>query len=558
MLAKNVRHCREDEVEAEQLRLVFASTPVSTLTNLLVGALAMWMSWPTDQWNFVAVWWAVLAVVALARAGFSLAHQRRLLPLSQHGTKWGVIVGAAATGALWGSLSMLITPGSHGTYLILVPFVIGGMCAGAVATLSPLWQGGAAFLLLALAPLLVSLARLDRQLAWPMLAMAFVFLVAMLSTVRTLYVSTRHQIVQRLEGTRAQEAILEREKRFRTLVESATDAFFIHDLAGRFVDVNRRACESLGYSREELLSLRVEDVELRTASNALDDLWESIPENKTLQLEGLHRRKDGSAFPVEVNLSTLFWEGEKRILALARDISERGRLARLRREFVANVSHELRTPLTSIRGALSLLHNVDTLAPEEVEKLLHIARSNSERLLQLVNDLLDLEKLVSAGVSLDNVETDLLPRVERAVNDCAGFSIEVDVPIWLEMPKKRLLVRIDEIRFGQVLQNLLSNALRFSPKGVPVRVVVRREGEVALVEVIDRGPGVPPEARDLIFEPFGQVEGGARGGTGLGLAIASELIGRMGGSLGFESEPGVETNFFVKLPIEDLASESSA
>ncbi|HEY1392511.1 MAG TPA: ATP-binding protein [Methylibium sp.] len=266
-------------------------------------------------------------------------------------------------------------------------------------------------------------------------------------------------------------------------------------------------------------------------------------------------REDGREFPIDISVVQTRAYGERIGVCVCRDLSELERMERMKHEFISMVSHELRTPLTSIRGSLSMLADGgagELSAP--VRRLVTLAHSNTERLVALVNDILDFEKL-RAGEMRMQLETLCLDDAARAaIEACEGYAHEHGVGLSLDLHATRLSVEADALRLGQVLANLLSNAVKFSPEGGQVRAAVGGEGGRAWVSVGDDGPGVPPELVDQLFlQPFVQADQlatRARGGTGLGLAISKALMDQMGGQIGFEApQPGRGATFFVSLPL---------
>lgn len=243
-----------------------------------------------------------------------------------------------------------------------------------------------------------------------------------------------------------------------------------------------------------------------------------------------------------------------RMIGTNTDISERKRMDRMKREFVSTVSHELRTPLTSITGALGLLDSgrLGELSPQ-VREMLELARRNSERLAYLINDLLDLEKLDAGKMTFELRAQPLLPLLRQAIDGVRGYGAQSGVRFVLDdRPGEGAQVRVDGSRLQQVLANFLSNAVKFSPHGAQVEVVLRRVHDRARVEVIDHGPGIPAQFHDRMFQRFSQADASdtrQKGGTGLGLAISKELTERMGGSVGFESGEGRGACFYCELPL---------
>ena len=239
------------------------------------------------------------------------------------------------------------------------------------------------------------------------------------------------------------------------------------------------------------------------------------------------------------------------LLRALRYAIERKRLDRLKDEFVASVSHELRTPLTSIFGSLSLLlNNAAGHLPEPAARLLAIAHGNSQRLVRLVNDILDIEKMESGQVAFDfkRVESRLL--VEQAIEANRGFAESSGVRIRLEDASAVGVVRADPDRLTQVVTNLLSNAIKFSPTDNEVVVAVE-EGTDVVISVRDHGPGIPDDFKPHIFERFAQADATdakQKSGTGLGLSIVKQIVERLGGEVGFADAPGGGTIFHIELP----------
>lgn len=317
--------------------------------------------------------------------------------------------------------------------------------------------------------------------------------------------------------------------RLRAIFASTTDAIMILDPRGRIEAVNAATTRMLGYSPADLLG--------RDASTLLDvaDGEGSFHDRVGLSdgrlthpnwLDRTVRHRDGNSVPVDIALGLMPLPGELHIVAAIRDISERKALERMKDEFVATVSHELRTPLTSVVGSLGLLRagSVGTL-PAPAYRLVEIAENNSRRLIRLINDILDIEKIGSGRMHFERLPIDLVNTLKRAIEDSRGLAEANGARIELIVPKGRAMVRGDEDRLLQVVGNLLSNAIRFSPENGCVRVLLTSDNGQAIVSVEDEGPGIPPEFHGRIFERFSQAPGtGPRNGTGLGLAISREIV----------------------------------
>jgi signal transduction histidine kinase len=243
------------------------------------------------------------------------------------------------------------------------------------------------------------------------------------------------------------------------------------------------------------------------------------------------------------------------LLRALRYSTERKRLERLKDEFVSTVSHELRTPLTSISGSLRLLtSNAAGNLPRPMARLLAIAHTNSQRLVRLVNDILDIEKMEGGRVVFNFRRADVRSVVKQAIDANQGFAEDYGVRVRLEDGCIAADVRADPDRLLQVVTNLLSNAIKFSPANGEVVVAIEKEPDIVRITVRDHGLGIPIDFKPLIFEKFAQADAGndrKKGGTGLGLSIVKQIVDRLGGEVGFADAPGGGTIFHVQLPCWD-------
>ena len=239
------------------------------------------------------------------------------------------------------------------------------------------------------------------------------------------------------------------------------------------------------------------------------------------------------------------------VLAVAVDISERMRAQQLKDEFVSTVSHELRTPLTSIRGALDMVGaGMGGEIPASAQSLVGIAQKNTDRLVRLINDILDIQKLEAGRLHMHPQRMALRPLLQQALEQNDGYARQFGVELAL-LPGADGEAEVDADRFAQVMANLLSNAIKHSPQGGRVEVALEAHGDRLEVSVRDHGPGIPAEFRDRIFGRFAQADSGdsrSRGGTGLGLAITRALVQQMHGDIDFDSEPGAGATFRFRLP----------
>ncbi|MBE0627840.1 MAG: PAS domain-containing protein [Burkholderiales bacterium] len=239
--------------------------------------------------------------------------------------------------------------------------------------------------------------------------------------------------------------------------------------------------------------------------------------------------------------------------ALLTDITELKRLDRMKSEFVSTVSHELRTPLTSIRGSLGILSGgVAGPLSEKVRGFIEIAKDNCERLIRLINDILDMEKIESGKMSFQLQVVDLMQLVEQTVEANEGYAAQHQVRLQIVSTRPGAKVQADRDRLAQVLTNLISNACKFSPAHGSVDISVSAQGERCRVGVVDRGPGISDAFRQRIFQKFSQEDSTDMrqgGGTGLGLSISKAIVEGLGGEIGFETGLNQGSTFYFILPL---------
>jgi PAS domain S-box-containing protein len=262
----------------------------------------------------------------------------------------------------------------------------------------------------------------------------------------------------------------------------------------------------------------------------------------------------GRSVPELQDDGSVLWHG------FINDITERKKIERLKHEFVSTVSHELRTPLTAISGAIGLLHGeVFGALPAQAAQMTAVAQANVLKLQLLINDLLDMDKLIAGKMQFDIQPQPLLPVIEKSLRDNQSYAQQYQVSYQLQVDDTELWVSIDSLRLQQVMANLLSNAAKFSPPGATVTVDVQHLGRHAVVRVIDQGPGISEEFKPYIFDKFSQADSSdikSKSGTGLGLAISKQLMTRMQGEIGFHSEPGKGAEFYLLLPLLSTADDT--
>lgn len=369
------------------------------------------------------------------------------------------------------------------------------------------------------------------------------------------------------------------EERFRTMVENAGDAIYIHDRFGKIFDVNQVACDQTGYAKGELLLLSVAELDAAIDFENLRDIWdlgEADPNKYPMTMETAHRRKDGTTFPIEVRISLLPSEDGTLFIAMVRDITERKEVShkleqakkdaetanQAKSDFLSSMSHELRTPLNAILGFTQLLEMDPRYPLNEAQKesTEHILKGGNH-LLELINQVLELAK-IEAGkmslsiepVSISNLLDESIPMVEPMAEK-RNITINVNNEDCTDVA-----VMADLTRIKQVLLNLLSNAVKYNTQGGSISVNISKKDDAYVhIAVSDTGPGIPNDKQDGIFQPFNRLghETSEIEGTGIGLVIAREMIHLMKGDIGFESEIGKGSTFWIEIPLAKQTSEST-
>lgn len=353
--------------------------------------------------------------------------------------------------------------------------------------------------------------------------------------------------------------VCDREARLSAIVGTAVDAIITIDSDGIIETVNPAGEKLFGYAALELVGQNVHVLMPSSPDRDRHDQYianyMATGSSKIIGIgrEVLARRKDGTTFPVELAVSEMQIGNKTMFTGILRDVSERKKIERMKSEFIATVSHELRTPLTSIRGSLGLLAGGEMgELSEEASEMIEIARNNSCRLVRLVNEILDIEKIESGRLEFRLTQVDLSQAVHEAIENNRGLATEKAVRVEATGKLPQFCVQADPDRLAQVLVNLLSNAVKFSPDGGVVDVSVVGRDRRARVTVRDRGAGIPEEFRSRIFQRFAQADSSdtrKNAGTGLGLSIAKAIVERLRGTIGFENADGGGARFFFELPV---------
>ena len=349
----------------------------------------------------------------------------------------------------------------------------------------------------------------------------------------------------------------EKEERIRAIVEAAGTPILTIDRAGIIQSANSVTTTLFGYERHELIGSNVSML-MNPHDRARHDTYlADYRKTGKASIIGIGREvealsKHGEPIPVHLSVSAVKLREGILYTGVMTDLREQKKISKLKDEFVSTVSHELRTPLTSIKGSLGLLKaSMFGEMPEPMLQLVDIAHANSDRLSRLVDDILDIEKIEAGKLSFNMERFDLGAFLNRMVEVNMGHAQATGVRLVLGEHPDGLEIDADSDRLTQVVTNLISNAIKFTPADGTVTVSARIDKRRVRIEVADQGPGVPLDFQDKIFGKFAQADSSntrSPGGTGLGLAISKAITDAHHGEIGFESTQGQGSVFYIDLP----------
>ncbi len=358
------------------------------------------------------------------------------------------------------------------------------------------------------------------------------------------------------ERKQAEQSLRDREQRMSAILNNVVDGIVTIDKKGTIETFNPAAEMIFGYASYEVIGKNVKCLMPEPYHGEHDGYLQNYHDTGEAKIIGTGRevigqRKDGSTFPMELAVSAMDVSGVQMFTGIVRDITDRKQADLAKAEFVSTVSHELRTPLTSIKGSLGLIRSGALGAlPDKLGSMLNIAYNNSERLVLLINDILDMEKIQAGKMDFHMQAIEVASLLKSAMEANKGYGDEHGVTFGCECFDDTIKVLGDKDRLMQVLSNLMSNAAKFSPEGEQVDLSVARRGDTIRMSVKDSGPGIPEEFRKSIFEKFSQADSSdtrQKGGTGLGLSISKAIVEQHGGSIGFDTVTGKGATFYVDL-----------
>ena len=366
------------------------------------------------------------------------------------------------------------------------------------------------------------------------------------------------------ESKKLEGKAVEAKQKNRAILENIIDSVIVIDAKGIIQTVNDATTKLFGYEVEELVGQNIKMLMPESFAIKHDQYLANYRETGQEKIIGKGRevvakRQDDSEFPIELSVGRMDINGEIMFTGIIRDITERKEAEKMKAEFISTVSHELRTPLTSIRGSIGLLKGgAAGELTDKAEQLLNIAHNNTERLLLLINDILDISKIEAGKMDFKFAPVNVTEAVEQAIENNTGYAEQHQVSYVLENHINNQFIYADAGRFQQIMGNLMSNAAKFAnPNSQVIISLAQREHQVR-ISVTDYGKGIPETLKPTIFEKFTQADSTdtrQTGGTGLGLNITKLMVEKHNGIIGFESTENIGTTFYIDLPLHIPAGE---
>jgi PAS domain S-box-containing protein len=573
-------------VLADRVDQLYGQMWLGILATFAIGAIATFEFWSLRLKELVLFWWGLVLLVTVASAGLLYAY-RHSPDRAVHADQWlrWLGIAALAAGANWGFAGAVFFPSHTDEQQVFLAFLLAGMMSGGIPVYAASWPIFALYAAGIVAPFTYVLATFGNRLFTEIALLVPIFYavnVAVAYRLTQVFHSgyrLRHAYGKLTEDYSVLNQRLERQlgeleearrqveasgRKLTLFAERAPIAVLELDALGNVTQVNPGAELMFGYAGAEMIGRQIKErLVLPELRPEFDRQWANLVESRepisalkirTPRRDGLHVVCEWTVTPLVNPEGTVV-----AVIAQGQDVTRQLEAERMKKEFTSTLSHELRTPLTSIIGSLQLINSgVLGDMTQDIGELTAVAERNGTRLLDLINDLLDIEKIESGKLTLAPEVFGLSELVREALVLNKAFAERFKVRFELQGELRGSppghAVHADRKRLLQVMTNLLSNAAKFSPDGGTVEVTVEERGPDLRVGVHDRGPGIPEAFRSRIFGRFAQADSTTsrqKSGTGLGLAISKRLVEMMQGRIGFENRDGGGSTFWFELPRRD-------
>ncbi|MDH5631359.1 MAG: cell wall metabolism sensor histidine kinase WalK [Gammaproteobacteria bacterium] len=533
--------------------------PISVVGTFLGIGFMVPVMWPVANTSLLFAWVAVFALITIARAVHALHFLK-----TEHSIvdfrpwAWQFALGTCAAGLLWAMTSVLLVPKDDVIRQIILSFMLATTCAVAITNISSMLWVVLLFISVVMIPLVMVFLAAKHEYANLMVMLTTLATVLFMLGATRANRSIIENIRYRLEAELSARVLERSQQRLKMHIQRTPLAVIEWDPDLNVTAWNKAAQDMFGYTESEVLGRNGIDLLVpKHAAGQVVDVKDDLSHNQGgLYSVNENITKDGRIILVEWFNTTLIDENSKVIgmASLAHDVTDRVRVEKFKNEFISTVSHELRTPLTSMRGSLGLaLGGVVGELNGELKNLVGIAHRNAERLQRLVDDLLDVQGIEDGKLEYVFEDTDLTGLIFRCLDANSGYAHQRHINLRTNCDRgKQIIVHADKSRMLQVLDNLVSNAIKFSPLSGTVIVGLEEFSAMVQIYVRDQGPGISDELRPRIFDRFTQGDGTSTrefAGTGLGLSIAKAIVEEHGGDIGVDNIETGGSRFFVNLPL---------
>jgi len=539
---------------AEQTSQLYTATNYAVLATLVNALLLIIVLWPVVDNGYLLLWLTVMILVCFGR--YFTAYQFKQLEIpSDKFIIWfqRYIVGSTSSALVWVAAIVFLFPIDDFVRQVFLAFVIGAISVGAMTSMAFSKLAIFSFISLIFITLSARFYFSDSELGFNMSYMLMFYYSMLLLVANRTYNNLIKTILLKINSIERERSLQQSEHRYEKIIETASDAFFLHSLNGNFIDVNKLACNSLGYIRDELLHLNVTDIVIDHDVEKLIQLWPKLELGENIQMEGIHKRKDGTTFPVEVRICMIKMNDETMLSVLARDVTERIHSDELKNEFIHTVSHVLRTPLSAISKALHSINDTSlSQLPEKVSNIITETSNDADRTMLLINDILDIQNIESGTMEFLFESVEVKSFIEQAVDNTFDFAEQYQINFKIKNTIPEAKIYVDKKRLMQVISNLLTNAAKFSNKSELVDInIFRIDKDYLRISITDFGLGIPKEFQHTIFDKFSlsrSTNDCKKNSTGLGLNLTKLIIENLNGKINFISGKDVGTTFNIDLP----------
>jgi PAS domain S-box-containing protein len=570
-------------VLADRVEQMYGQMPIGIAGSFIISIIAAYELREGRYVEIVAFWAGLVLLLTAASAGLYWSYNRSATK-SAEAAQWlrWLAISALANGATWGFAGAVFFPSHADEQQVFLAFLLAGMVAGGVPIYAVSWPVYALYAAGIVFPFTYVLGTFGNRLFAEIALLVPAFYAMNVGVAWRLnqvfdsgyrlrhaygkltedYTALNQRLEQQLvELEEARRQVEASGRKLALFAERSPIAVFELDDAGRVLTFNPAAENLLGYSSSDAVGRVAADfLFTESVGMGVREEWRRILGSRAPIIGWRLNvvRHDGVEITCDWSLTPLV-NVDNRVVSVivqGRDITQQLEAERIKQEFTSTLSHELRTPLTSIIGSLQLINSgVMGDIEKDILELTAIAERNGQRLLDLINDILDVEKIESGKLSLMLDAVDVAELVTESLTLNRAFAERFKVRLLAAGELRPVKVNADRKRMLQVMTNLLSNAAKFSTEGTAVEVSVEPDADgMVRVGIHDTGPGIPESFRNRIFGRFAQADMShtrQKGGTGLGLSICKRLVELMGGKIGFSDRAGGGTTFWFELPRHD-------